>query len=105
MTRFASTICASPAPDSSLRLSEAHVELKPGERTLIVGERGASRALLLRAIIGIWPWGRGRITRPPRQSMMFLPKSAYVPPGTLRAALAYPHRIGRLRRGGRHEVR
>lgn len=80
-------------PDSSLRLSEDHVELKPGERTLIVGERGASRALLLRAIIGIWPWGRGQITRPPRQSMMFLPQSAYVPPGTLRAALAYPHPV------------
>ena len=81
-------------PDSSLKLSEAHVELKPGEHTLIVGERGPARALLLRAMIGIWPWGRGQITRPPRQSMMFLPKSPYVPPGTLRAALAYPHSSG-----------
>lgn len=81
------------APDSSIRLSEEHVELKPGERTLIVGEHGAARALLLRAIIGIWPWGRGRITRPPRQSMMFLPERAYVPPGTLMAALAYPRSV------------
>ena len=81
-------------PDSSLKLSEAHVELKPGEHTLIVGERGPARALLLRAMIGIWPWGRGQITRPPRQSMMFLPKSPYVPPGTLRAALTYPHSSG-----------
>ena len=81
-------------PDNSLKLSEAHVELKPGEHTLIVGERGPSRALLLRAMIGIWPWGRGRITRPPRASMMFLPKSPYVPPGTLRAALTYPHSSG-----------
>jgi putative ATP-binding cassette transporter len=77
--------------DSSIRLSEAHVEVSPGERTLIVGERGQGGAFLLNAIIGIWPWGRGRITRPPRQSMMFLPARAYVPPGTLRAALAYPH--------------
>jgi putative ATP-binding cassette transporter len=44
----------------------------------------------MNAIIGIWPWGRGRITRPPRQAMMFLPERAYVPPGTLRTALAYP---------------
>jgi len=44
----------------------------------------------MNATIGIWPWGRGRITRPPRQAMMFLPERAYVPPGTLRAALAYP---------------
>jgi len=30
-------------------------------------------------------------TRPPRQSMIFLPRRPYVPPGTLRAALTYPH--------------
>ena len=82
------------APEGAVRLSEAHVELKPGERTLIVGEHGSTRAFLLRALIGIWPWGRGRITRPPRQSMMFLPARPYVPPGTLRAALAHPHPAG-----------
>jgi len=78
------------ATDSSIKLSEAHVEVAPGERTLIVGEHGAAGTFLLNAIIGIWPWGRGRITRPPRQAMMFLPARAYVPPGTLRGALAYP---------------
>jgi vitamin B12/bleomycin/antimicrobial peptide transport system ATP-binding/permease protein len=75
--------------DSSIRLSESHLEVKPGERTLIVGERAAAGALL-NAIIGVWPWGRGRIARPPRRSMMFVPARPYVPPGTLRAALAYP---------------
>src|SRR6516162_3197159 len=78
------------ATDSAIRLSEAHVEMEPGDRTLIVGEHGAAGTFLLNAIIGIWPWGRGRITRPPREAMMFLPARAYVPPGTLRAAVAYP---------------
>ncbi|HXX85585.1 MAG TPA: ABC transporter ATP-binding protein/permease [Casimicrobiaceae bacterium] len=78
------------ATDGSIKLSEPHVEVRPGERTLIVGERGTAGAFLLNAIIGIWPWGGGRITRPLRQAMMFLPARAYVPPGTLRAALAYP---------------
>ena len=41
-------------------------------------------------------WGRGRIERPPRDAMMFLPSRAYVPPGTLRAALAYPHPAGNV---------
>ena len=77
--------------DGSVRLNEAHVELKRGERMLIVGDQGATRAQLLRAMIGLWPWGRGRVALPSRQSMIFLPAKAYVPPGTLRAALAYPH--------------
>jgi putative ATP-binding cassette transporter len=78
------------ATDSSIKLSETPVEVRPGERALILGEGGAAGTFLMNAIIGIWPWGRGRITRPPRQAMMFLPERPYVPPGTLRAALAYP---------------
>ena len=64
------------APEGAVTLSEAHVELKPGERILIVGERGSTRALLLRALVGIWPWGRGRIARPPRQSIIVSPRGS-----------------------------
>jgi len=81
-------------PEGSLTVNEAHVELRPGERTLIVGETGATRTLMLRALLGIWPWGGGQITLPPRQSMIFLPASAYIPPGTLRAALVSPQSAG-----------
>jgi len=78
------------SPAGAIRLSEKHLEVKPGERLLIAGERGAERTLVFRAMIGLWPWGVGHITRPPRQAMMFLPARAYVPPGTLRDALCYP---------------
>ena len=78
------------APAGAICLSERHVDLAPGERVLISGERGEERTLLFRAMIGLWPWGSGRIARPPRESMMFLPERAYVPPGTLRTALCYP---------------
>jgi vitamin B12/bleomycin/antimicrobial peptide transport system ATP-binding/permease protein len=78
------------AREGCIRLSEKHVELRPGVHVLIAGTSGGSRDLLFRAIIGIWPWGRGRISRPPRQAMMFLPARAYVPPGRLRGALSYP---------------
>ena len=79
------------APGGCISLSEAHVKLQAGERALLLGASGAARTLVFQAIVGIWPWGRGRITRPARASLMFLPQRAYVPPGTLRAALSYPH--------------
>jgi vitamin B12/bleomycin/antimicrobial peptide transport system ATP-binding/permease protein len=82
------------APDIAIRLSEPNVELQPGQRVLVGSERGAERTLAFRAVIGLWPWGSGRVTRPARQTMMFLPASAYVPPDSLRAALAYPHEAG-----------
>ncbi|MBV8144262.1 MAG: ABC transporter ATP-binding protein/permease [Gammaproteobacteria bacterium] len=78
------------APAGAIRLSEEHVELAPGERVFIGAERGAERALFFRALIGLWPWGDGRIVRPPRAAIVFLPARAYVPPGSLRGALCYP---------------
>jgi putative ATP-binding cassette transporter len=88
------TICVDDlqvaAPAGAICLSERHVDFAPGERVLIAGDRSEQRTLLFRAIIGLWPWGSGRIARPPRESVMFLPGRAYVPPGTLREALCYP---------------
>jgi putative ATP-binding cassette transporter len=71
-------------------LSEAHVVLGRGERVLIVGEPGTGKTLLFRAIARLWPWGSGRIGLPASQRLGLVPRRPYVPPGTLRAALAYP---------------
>ena len=79
------------SPGGCVMLSETHAKLDPGERVLITGDSGEEEALLFRAIGGLWPWGSGRITHPARQSMMFMPVRAYVPPGALRAAVTYPH--------------
>jgi vitamin B12/bleomycin/antimicrobial peptide transport system ATP-binding/permease protein len=79
------------SPAGCIKLSEPHTALKTGERMLITGETGEEKALVFRAVGGLWPWGSGRITSPPRRSIMFLPVRAYAPAGTLRDALAYPH--------------
>ena len=45
---------------------------------------------MFRALAGLWPWGAGRVALPSRDGVMFVPRRPYVPPGSLRAALAYP---------------
>ncbi|HUL06374.1 MAG TPA: ABC transporter ATP-binding protein/permease [Candidatus Acidoferrum sp.] len=78
------------SPTGSTMLSERHVQVAPGDRIVILGEPGTGKSVLFRALAGLWPWGAGRIALPPRQSVMFVPRRPYVPPGSLRAALAYP---------------
>jgi vitamin B12/bleomycin/antimicrobial peptide transport system ATP-binding/permease protein len=78
------------SPTGSTMLNERHVEIVPGERVLILGEPGTGKSVLFRALAGMWPWGAGRIALPPRQSVMFVPRRPYLPPGSLRPALAYP---------------
>jgi len=78
------------SPEGSTRLEDAHVEIAPGERVAITGEPGAGKTLFFRAITGLWPWGRGSITMPPRDAVMFVPNTPYFAPGLLRDLLCYP---------------
>ena len=79
------------SPVGCVMLSEPHASMNASERVLIASENGEHKAVLFRAVGGLWPWGSGRITAPARNSIMFMPVRAYIPPGTLRAAVAYPH--------------
>ena len=78
------------SPAGCTKLQERHVEIKPGERVLVVGDSGAGKTLLFRAMAGLWPWGSGRITRPQGAAVLYMPRSTYLPPGTLREVLTYP---------------
>jgi putative ATP-binding cassette transporter len=72
-------------------LRERRIEVKRGERILIVGEQGAGKTLLFRALAGLWPWGSGQVIRPREEAILHFPRGTpYLPRGTLREALAYP---------------
>jgi vitamin B12/bleomycin/antimicrobial peptide transport system ATP-binding/permease protein len=79
------------SPAGCVMLNEPHADMNANERVLIAGDNGEEKALLFRAIGGLWPWGSGQITHPARSSIMFMPVQAYIPPGSLREAVAYPH--------------
>lgn len=64
--------------------------LPPGSRCLIRGRSGSGKSTLLRALAGLWPYGEGAITRA-AEGAVFVPQRSYIPAGTLKAAIAYPH--------------
>ena len=71
-------------------LEPARLEVAPGERVLIIAERGSDGSALFRAIAGLWPRCDGTIHLPPRGSMMCMQSRPYLPLGTLRAGASYP---------------
>ncbi|MBB2971186.1 ABC transporter ATP-binding protein/permease [Mesorhizobium sp. RMAD-H1] len=78
------------SPEGSMKLRETHVEIGEGERVLIVGAPGAGKTLLFRALAGLWSWGAGRIGLPKGSDVVYMPRTPYFPPSSLRGALAYP---------------
>ncbi|MBB3457431.1 putative ATP-binding cassette transporter [Rhizobium sp. BK313] len=56
-------------------------------RVLVVGEDETAGVELLRSTAGISASGSGRITRPPRNQIRFIPQRPYMAPGTLRQTL------------------
>jgi putative ATP-binding cassette transporter len=75
-------------------IRERHVEVRAGERIQIAGELGTNKTLLFRALAGLWPWGTGRLLRPPGEAIYYFPRGTpYLPRGTLREVLAYPMKV------------
>jgi putative ATP-binding cassette transporter len=85
---FDNIAIASPA--GSTRLADAHVAIEAGERVVVTGEPGSGKTLFFRTLAGLWPWGEGRIGLPTADTIAFVPRTPYLPPGSLRDVLSYP---------------
>lgn len=79
-------------PDGTILLKNINFHLQSGESLLIQGKSGCGKTSLLRCLANLWAFGStGHLHAPPMRETMFVPQRAYVPQGSLREAICYPH--------------
>jgi vitamin B12/bleomycin/antimicrobial peptide transport system ATP-binding/permease protein len=100
----ANGLIVDPTADGTVRLSDLTLELPngtklledvdlsfaPGTSVVVSGRTGSGKSTLFRAIAGIWPFAKGHIERP-MEKCLFMPQRPYIPLGTLRHVVTYPH--------------
>src|SRR5882724_9827791 len=75
-------------------IAGVNLGLRRGETALLAGPSGAGKSTLIRAIAGIWPFGRGEIRVPRGARLLVLPQKPYLPIGSLRDVVSYPRPAG-----------
>jgi len=80
---------ATSTPQGQQQMKPLDLEIREGDRVLLTGETGVASAML-KAIAGLWPWGKGRIELPNGAKRLFMPPRPYMPSGPLRDAIDYP---------------
>lgn len=78
-------------PDGTKLLEDADLTLTAGHSVVITGRTGSGKSTLFRVLSGIWPFGTGEVLVPPNS--FFLPQRPYIPLGTLRHVITYPHAV------------
>ncbi len=88
----------SAARMASVLLEDVELTVAPGDRLVIQGPSGSGKTTLFRVLAGLWPFGDGTVRIPKDADALFLPQKPYLPIGTLREVLCYPHQHRPARR-------
>lgn len=90
-------------PNGDILVKELSFEVRSGANVLVCGPNGCGKSSLFRILGELWPsWG-GKVTKPPRGKLFYIPQRPYMTLGTLRDQIIYPHTYEEMKRRGKSD--
>lgn len=88
-------------PVGDVLIRSLNVKVESGMNVIVVGPNGCGKSSLFRVLGELWPIFGGKITKPKRSDLFYIPQRPYLSIGTLRDQIIYPHSVQEMEENGR----